>query len=196
MAKVKMDELKTAYQELIVKLGLQDEKTGEDIVIPAKITEKELTKALSEAITLIDPKVDKFTKETTATIKAFKESTAQAAVAEKIHQQNIGAKSPVVVEAEPEPEPEPVAEAKPKKVKEPKEPKPKKVQKEKGEEGYSRVNAIVEFLIKNPELKQKDLVSAADKLYVVKTGRTSNIKQTNRRYLTVRKVYDLLKAAL
>jgi len=217
MVKFQTEDLRTALEEVIKVLGLQDEKTGEDIVLPEDMPPKALDKMMTEAVEQVDLKQDKFTKLTTRIVMEFMDKASKTKAANAIHERNIASK-PVTVKAdEPKEEPEdadedndddeegepeedtltkakdPVKKPTAKKPTAPKTPV-EKVAKEPAEEKYTRIHALVEIIKKNPKLKAADVASAADKLYVSKTGGKSNIRQTRRRYLLVIKVYELLKA--
>jgi len=199
MAKFTFDAYKEAFQNIIDVLGLQNDDQ-EDYVIADDITEKQLIADLNEAIAEINPATDNFTPETDEVIaflsKGSKKKVVEVEeevestpddVAERIHQKNVGKKS-VKTSASDAVDVDEIPSA------EDTTPPPKKTRVSKPvTEKYTRVTAIVEILKKNPKLKQKDVVSAADKLYTAKTGGRSNMKQTNRRYLTVIQVYNLLR---
>ena len=67
-----LKSLKTAYAELIDVLGLVDKKK-KPLVIPADVDEDFLEEKIKEAIGLIKPEEDEFTKATQAVIDEFSE---------------------------------------------------------------------------------------------------------------------------
>jgi hypothetical protein len=130
-------QLRTAAEEFNEVLGCTPP-------INVKGTAKEIIEKIKEAIELIDPAHDKFSKGTDAVIKAYSdkreeepeeepeeevaEKEEKKKTAEKIHQKNIGSKKVIVVADEEEPEPEeeePEEEVKPKKAEKAKAPKAK-----------------------------------------------------------------------
>jgi outer membrane biosynthesis protein TonB len=167
MAKLERRELVSAAKELIDVMDLKDK--GEPIKVTKDTTIEELTKLITEAIRMIDPKQDVFEPETQAVIDALSaedepadepdedEEETKQEVAEKIHKKNIadapvnkGKKAPKeepAEEDEQEEAPKSKAKAKPaKEEKTEKADKPKQLKKA-GEPGKPGVIATIASLI-------------------------------------------------
>ena len=101
-----LKSLKTAYAELIDVLGLVDKKK-KPLVIPADVDEDFLEEKIKEAIGLIKPEEDEFTKATQAVIDEFSEPEEEDEPEEDEPEEDEPE------EDEPEPSKKPIAGKKP-----------------------------------------------------------------------------------
>jgi len=141
-----------------------------------------LVTEIKEAITYIDPDLDKFTKATQEVIDELGGEAEQTA-AEKIHDANVGkapvnkgkkAPEPEEEEEEEEDEAEPEEEEEEEPEEEKPAPKPKKpAPKPKGTPGYVRTDAVCEALLQNPKTIE-DWIKKANALMVKNGGKAND----------------------